>query len=248
MAARHVDLDYELKRAGAGIQGADGKILPSAFDLENGDGPCASTGKKAVDMAHRYWYFPRTPEHPRFQRDGQTTSILRPIGVQLLTEQEFLNSRGERTGATEADPAAQKFADAVTSLLESDKVARFAQMIHDFRAIELARLMRFCGVGQEGLSFLLTQYELQHVQVPTLVGGVKREEQGSTVCKTKVTETASEINSEESVSEYHFEYRGGVQAKVELADADFVYGDLSPMRRLVLGARSSATAVSWNLG
>jgi hypothetical protein len=245
MAARHVNLDYELKRAGAGIQSADGKILPSAFELENDDGPCASTGKKAVDMAHRYWYFPRTPERPRFQRDGQTASILRPIGVQLLTEQEFLNSRGERTGAAEADPAAQKFADAVTALLDSDKVARFAQMVHDFRVIELARLMRFGGVTQEVLSFLLTQYELQHVQVPTLVGGVKREEQGSTVCKTTVNETASEISSEESISEYHYEYRGGVQAKVELAEADFVNGDLGPIRKQVLNARPSADAVSW---
>jgi hypothetical protein len=248
MAARHVSLDYELKRAGAGIEGADGKILPSAFELENGGGPCASTGKKAVDMAHRYWYFPKTPERPRFQRDGLITSILRPIGVQLLTEQEFLNSRGERTGATEADPAAQKFADAVTALLESDKVARFAQMVHDFRAIELARLIHFCGVAQGGLSFLLTNYELQHVQVPTLVGGVKREEQGSTVCDSTVTETASEISSEERLSEYRYEYRGGVQAKVEMTEADLTNGDLAPIKTLVLGARPSASAVSWALG
>lgn len=247
MAARHVALDYELKRVGAGIQGEDGKILPSAFELENQGGPCVSTGDHSISMAHRYWFFPQTPERPRFERDQQTATVLRPVGVQLLTEQEFLDKRGQRTGATQADPAAQKFADAVTELLGSDRVARFAQMVHDFRVIELARLMRFCGVGQENLSFLLSNFELKRVEVPTMVGGVQRDEQGKTVCKTTVTQTATEIKYEESSSEYKYEYRGGVEAKVEVAESDATHADLDPLRHQVLDARPSADAVAWQV-
>ena len=247
MAARHVSLDYELKRVGAGIQGADGKILPSAFELENRNGPCVSGGDRAVSMAHRYWFFPKTPERPRFERDRQTASILRPIGVQLLTEQEFLNRRGERSGATQADPAAQQFADAVTALLESDKVPRYAQMVHDFRVIEVARLMRFCGILQESISFLLWNHELKRVAVPTLVGGVQREEQGKTVCQATVTQTATAIQYEASTSQYRYEYRGGVEAKVEVAEADVRPGALDPLRRRVLDAKPSAEAVSWKI-
>jgi hypothetical protein len=247
MAARHVSLDYELKRVGAGIQGADGKILPSAFELENQGGPCASSGEHSISIAHRYWFFPKTPERPRFERDRQTATILRPIGVQLLTEQEFLNRRGERTGATEADPAAQQFADAVTALLESDKVARYSQIVHDFRVIELARLMRFCGVAQSSLSFLLSNYELKRVEVPSHVGGVRREEKGTTVCKTTITETVSAINSVEDTSEYSYEYRGGVEAKVEVAEADATPRDLGSLRRRVLDSKPSSGAISWEI-
>jgi len=247
MAARHVSLDYELKRIGAGIPGSDGKILPSAFELENRGGPCVSGGDRAVSIAHRYWFFPKTPERPRFERDRQTASILRPIGVQLLTEQEFLNRRGERTGATQADPAAQQFADAVTTLLESDKVARYSQMVHDFRVIEVARLMHFCGISQENISFLLWNYDLKRVEVPSLVGGVQRDEQGRTVCKTTVTQTATVIQYEESSSQYRYEYRGGVEAKVEVADADVTPSDLDRLRRRVLDSRPSSGAVSWEI-
>jgi hypothetical protein len=247
MAARDVSLDYELKRAGAGIQGEDGKLLPSAFELANQEGPCANAGVRSVSVAHRYWFFPRTPDAPRFQRDRVTATVLRPIGVQLLTEQEFLNRRGERTGSADADPAARQFADAVTAMLASDKVARYAQMVHDFRAIEFARLMSFCGVSQESLSFLLSGYELQRVEVPALVGGVQRDEEGRTVCNATVTQTAAGIQYRETASHSHYEYRGGVQAKVAIANADAASADLDPLRRRVLAARPGADAVSWSV-
>ncbi len=247
MAARHVRLDYELKRAGAGIPGADGKILPSTFDIAQGSGPCAFNTNRVVNMAHRYWFYPKTPPRPRFERDHQTVSIVRPVGVQLLTEQEFLNRRGERTGATTADPTAQQFADAVTALLESDKVARFAQIVHDFRVIEVARLMHFCVVPEASLSFLLLNYELARVQVPALVGGVMREEQGRTVCESTVTKTASTINYKEEAKQYRYEYRGGVQAKVEVAEADARLTPLGLLKRRVLSSRPFSEALSWEV-
>jgi len=247
MAARHVALDYELKRAGAGIQGEDGKLLPSLFELENRDGPCAGEQSRSVSMAHRFWYFPLTPESPRFERDSQTISIARPVSVQLLTEQEFLNTRGERTGATEAGPVARQFADAVTALLNGGHVARFMQIVADFRLIELARLMRYCGVSQDQLQYLLWNHKLQTASVPSFVGGVERDEQGRTVCKSTVTQTNTAIQSVQDMREYHFEYRGGVEASVKVESGDFASKDLSSLRRKVLDARSSETEVSWRV-
>ena len=247
MAARYVNLDYELKRAGAGIPGDDGKILPSAFELADEAGPCSSSGDRALSMTHRFWFFPNTPAQPRFERDAQTVSILKPIGVKLLTEQEFLDHRGERMGATEADPAALRFAEAVTALLESARVARYSQMIHDFRVIEATKLMHFCGIPSEALSFLLHDYTLARVEVPRLVGGVYREEQGKTVCNTTVTQTATAVQYVESSSQYRYEYRGGVEARVELADADITPGTLDHLRHRVLDARPSSEIVSWGI-
>jgi hypothetical protein len=247
MAARHVRLDYELKRAGAGIPEPDGKILPSAFELADSDGPCVASGDREVSMAHRYWFYPITPERPRFTRDGQTVSILRPVGVQVLTEQEFMNGRGERTGATTADPGAQKFSGAVTALLASDKVPRYSQMVHDFRAIELARLMHFCGVQPIDLSFLINEFELARVEVPSLVGGVRRVEEGEAVCNATVTQTAEGTHYVERSNRYRYEYRGGVEAKVEIAEPDFRAGSLDILRRRIIASRPSPEVVFWRI-
>lgn len=247
MAARHVALDYELKRAGAGIQGEDGQLLPSLFELENRDGPCAGERSRSVSMTHRFWYYPSTPGSRRFERDSQTISITHPVGVQLLTEQEFLNTRGERTGATEANPAARQFADAVTALLNSRHIARFQQMVADFRLVELARLMRFCGVSQDQLQYLLWQHELQTVSVPSLVGGIERDEQGMTVCTSTVTQTDTAIHSVQDTREYRFEYRGGVEASVKVESGDIATMDLASLRRRILDARPSESSLFWRI-
>jgi hypothetical protein len=102
-------------------------------------------------------------------------------------------------------------------------------------------------VTQENLSFLLSNFELKRVEVPAMVGGVQRDEQGKTVCKTTVTQTATEIKYEESSSEYKYEYRGGVEAKVEVAESDATRTDLDPLRRQVLDARPSPDTVAWQV-
>jgi hypothetical protein len=77
-----------------------------------------------------------------------------------------------------------------------------------------------------------------------VVGGVQRDEQGRTVCKTTVTQTGTAIQYEESSSQYRHEYRGGVEAKVELADADITPRDLDRLKRRILDSRPSSDAVS----
>jgi hypothetical protein len=246
-SARNVSLDYELKRAGAGIPGEDGKILPSAFELADRDGPCAVSDERAITMSHRFWFFPKVPVAPRFQRDRQTVSVLKPVDVQLLTEREFLNRRGERTGAAEADPTAQQFADAVTGLLASGKVERFSRMVSDFRVLEVGKLIRFSGVPEESIAFLLRDFEIASVTVPELVGGVERDEVGHTVCQANVVKTSAGIQYEARVSRCRYEYRGGVEARVEVSEGDLAQGSLEPLRRRVLQARPSPDSVWWQV-
>ncbi len=164
------------------------KILPSAFELSGEIGRCGQK-EKAVSMTHRYYFYPKTPPAPRFERDDQTVSILQPLGVQLLTEQEFLNRRGERVGRAEPNETAKKFASAVDALLTAERIERYTRLVNDFRMSEVAKLLRYVGTPKESLAYLLTEYPLARVEVPRFIAGVYRREQGSITCDATVTTT-----------------------------------------------------------
>lgn len=60
--------------------------------------------------------------------------IQKPVGIQVLTEKEFLDRTGHRLGATTASAEAQTFAQRVTQLLMSRTVPRYDTLVEDFRA------------------------------------------------------------------------------------------------------------------
>jgi hypothetical protein len=117
MAARHVSLDYELKKAAAGIPIGGTKLLPSIFELKReADALCGRTSgsDQNTEEAHRFWFYALLPPPPRFVREESGVCIRKPVGVQVLTEKEFLDRTGKRVGATTAGAEAQKFAEQVT--------------------------------------------------------------------------------------------------------------------------------------
>ena len=106
MAQRHVAIDYELKRISAGLVSL-GHDVPSLYDLNRSPEPlCGDTAQpeQRTEMTHRFWFYPRYPEPPRFLVEGRTVLILKPVEVQLLTEQEFRDQTGQRTGAAAPAP------------------------------------------------------------------------------------------------------------------------------------------------
>ena len=205
-----------------------------------------------MEAAHRFWFYPLYPPSPRFMEEESMVLILKPVGVQLMTEQEFLDRTGKRTGAAPASPLAERFAQVITELLASNQLPHYAQLRNDFRLIEVAQLLRFKHVPAQGLRYFLQDYPLTEVKTPTFVGGIRREERGEVVCDSEISERrvahGALIGSMERVQRYHLTSRGGVEAKVELIQEQFVEkrsGVLTDLRRRVRTSRPSPQALLW---
>lgn len=251
MAARHVAIDYELKKVSAGILSFAG--VPSQWEMTRSASPlCEGPMDKEMEAVHRFWFYPLYPPSPRFMEEEGMVLILKPVGVQLLTEQEFLDRTGKRTGATQASPLAERFAQVITELLAKNQLRHYAQLRQDFRVIEVAQLLRFKRVPAQSLQYFLQDYSLTEVMVPEFVGGIRREEQGEAVCDTEISERQAPqgklISGTERVQRYHLTSRGGVEAEVQLAPEHFVEersGVLADLRRRVRASRPSAQALLW---
>lgn len=253
MAARQVSIDYELKKAAAGIPVEGTKLLPSMFELKReADALCSRTSDSGqnIEEAHRYWFYPLLPSPPRFVREEHGACIRKPVGVQVLTEKEFLDRTGKRTGATTAGAEAQRFSEQVTRLLASQTVPRYAAIVNDFRIIELTKLLCYEKIPERSLAYLLHDFPLLEVQVPTVVGGISREEHGQVVCEGAVTKVATGLQYQQRVQKYSYEYRGGVEARIELSPEQFVTepsGLLAQLRPRVLASRPSKHALVWQI-
>jgi len=247
MAARHVALDYELKKIGAAV--IKEPEIRSAFEILRTSAVCEERQDRSRSVVHRYWFYPLLPPAPRFERGEGAVRILAPTGVQLLTEQEFLDRRGERTGATEATPEAQEFAAQVTAALAGGKIPRYVRLVNDFRVVELAKLMRYMEVPVRQLAYFLESYDLEDVDAPRFVGGIIRKDEGMAICDAAITERPGAIECQQSQTTYRYEYRGGVEVRIELQSNDIREADseLSLLRDRILTSRPTRKAVSWDV-
>ncbi len=256
MAQRHVALDYELKRVTAGIVSLGDGIM-SLYDLNRqAETLCPDTAHPGQPTAitHRFWFYPRYPEPPRFLVQGSTVLVLKPVDVQLLTEQQFLDSTGHRTGAAPPAPQAERFAQRITTFLATHPPAPYAQMVGDFRVIEAAKLMEFQRVPAASLHYLLHEHPLTSVSVPRFVGGIRREEQGEVLCSSQIIERPGPkgplVQTQNRVQRYRHTARGGVEVKITLPSTHFVEeraGVLEPLRRQVRAARPAPRALVWRI-
>jgi hypothetical protein len=252
MAARHVALDHELKRVSAGLAALEENI-PSLYELlRSAAPPCARVSNEAqrTEVAHRFWFFPRYPSSPRFLADAGLVLILRPVEVQLLSEQEFFSRPGQRTGAAPASPQAEQFAQVITQLLATHHY--YAHLVSDFRVIEVGKLLRFRQVSAASLHYLLHEYSLTEAPTPAFVGGVRREERGEMVCASQITERreprGQRIETQEQMQRYHQTFRGGVEVQIELTADQFAEertGTLSTLCQQVRASRPSSHTILW---
>jgi hypothetical protein len=186
--------------------------------------------------------------------DGGTVLVLKPVEVQLLTEQELRNKTGQRTGATAPAPQAAHFTRLVTDLLATAPAGPYAQLRNDFRLIEFGKLVHMRGLPATSLRYLLAEHALSAVPVPRFVGGVRRAEQGEVVCDSTITEQPGPkgtlVQAQSRVRRYQHTARGGVEVKITFAPAQFVEeraGVLEPLRRQVRAARPASRTLVWRL-
>src|SRR5262249_11021427 len=105
LATRLISQDYALKRVTAGLQTLGG--IPSLYDLTRAATPLCTEPleqEHRTEITHRFWFYPRIEASPRFLVDAGLVLICKPVGVQLLTEQMFLDKTGQQTPAGPATP------------------------------------------------------------------------------------------------------------------------------------------------
>ena len=260
---RFVTIDYELKRLSASlsrIPNVKGTFEMSREALVD----CSSSGdaSESDEVTHRFWFAPyyasrdrgEGSKDPRFAKDDGVVWIKRPIEVQLMTEREFFDSSGQRSGSAPASEEAARFAEMITSELLAHSRRDYRRLTNDFRIIELGELLRYLRVSPSLLTHLLYEYQVPTVEVPSYVGGVRREEAGEIVCKSEVKEESvdggSVIHSQEQVRPYRLGYRGGVMAKVEIKPDDFSKerrGRFADLRNRVLRSRPNEGVIAWQV-
>jgi len=255
MAARHVAIDYEMKKASLGLVVLK-PGMPTLMDSSDSVSNCAASvapAKEATQTAHRFWFCPRVPDTPRFVRDGDAIWIHKPVGAQVLTEQEFLDSKAHRVGAKAADGSALAFAAAMTKLLEAGDLPQYAALKADFRLIEAAKLVPFLGVEPATLHYFLSQHQVRNEKIPAYIGGLWREESTEFTCANRVDEVpvsgGVSYQSHADIRKSHQRVIGGVSAQVPLAKTDVRPGtnELTAMMRRVRDAKPSADAAVWTV-
>jgi len=103
-----VAADFRMKRIAMNMEPAPVDGLPSFLTMMKRGG--------AQSMMPRFWLAPKY-EPIRRDNDGLAWEI-RGQAVRCLTEQEFLNSSGQKQKAAKGDPAAQKWVDTFTAKFE----------------------------------------------------------------------------------------------------------------------------------
>jgi hypothetical protein len=256
MGTRHIAIDYDMKNLAAGLTriAAPSPAPTSVFDYARSRSALCDAGEAADSSSsvHRFWFCPLYPlEKPRYLQDERTVHIQHPVGVQLLTEQEFLRD-GTRVGAAPPEAAAVEFTKSMTQVLGANDVPEYVRLRGDFRLVELGKLLRFRDIPPAALSYLLTDCPMREVPAPKWVGGVRRQESGEAICHVQVSEeqtsTGSRTSTSESIRRYRREFRGGVEVSVAVTAADFgKAGDrrLGGLYEDVLRSRPSPESVTW---
>jgi len=237
----------------AGITLID-RDVRSLYELHESASPiCQDTSGKqhSVVSVHRFWFCARLPDAPRYLEDEGVIWIQKPVQVQLLTEREFLDATGRRTGGAAADPAAEQFAHSVTEVLQTNQVPQYVELRNDLRLIELASLLRYRDTPAGALGYLLEDHSIPVAPVPGYVGEIRREERGEAICESNVEESGGGPASVRSRSvRYHHLSRGGVSAGVPVAEENFTAGarsGLARVRSLALASRRSRSAFVWSI-
>jgi hypothetical protein len=256
MALRHVSVDYELKKASLGLTVLK-PGLPALFQsMSDPIAACADT-RKANDetqQVFRFWFCPLVASSPRFSREGSAMWIEKPVAVQVLTEEEFLDQRAHRTGSKPAEGPALRFAHAVSGLLAEAALPQYASLRGDFRLLEAAKVMALLAQPVAALAYFLNEHVLRVEKVPKFVGGLRREESGEITCDNTVSEKAEAGSvsyvARERTRSYRHQVRGGVEASVTIAKQDVRAaggGELGGVLDRVRQAKPSADAAFWTV-
>jgi len=220
-----VSSDFHMKRIAMKLDPSPLKELPSFLDMLKRD------SARLDNMMPRWWM--ACDYEPLGRSEDGLAFELRGRGVKCLTEEEVVAAGGQREGTGKINPAAQKWADTMTS--HYDELSR-----KEVSFGELRNVMDMCVVAA-----LLAKEQLlakAQCELPTLFGtsgslGV------TSIPAPKSVET--QCSAMQTGSEYVFTASGGVQiASWQIADKTELRPAVAQVRHQARPA--SNTGVWWN--
>lgn len=240
-----VDADYYMKRlvngsVDLGIEGfrslTDMNMDIARQDIERGR-------RTAMPMQlNRFWFYPGENSF----EEAQGIAEIKSSPVTLLTEAEFLTTRGEMKGSGKVDPLAANFTQSFTS--KYDEIAKkktiYAELEGLFRLVALAKLMKTKDVETEAgfsLQYFMEHYPVSDTHVDRSLPGLGN-----------VKDFSQRNETSRGYREVYLclPSCGGVAININVDPrriAKDPTGSLQDKRNKILQARPSVTAGSWNV-
>lgn len=240
-----VDADYYMKRlvngsVSLGIEGfeslTDMTLYKAREDVIQGR-PISTP----LSCLNRFWFF---PGENRYVEDKGVVLIKR-CQVKLLTEEEFLTKTGKVAGSGRANPLALTFSEKFTAKYKQISQTKpiYTELESLFRFVALAKVMRHKDAPSEaGVNFdyLLNRYPVRRTHVNRTLPGLSH---------VKGFEHRRDFPGGYQIARLSLPSCGGVSIDIRISKANFVRdkrGELSQLREVVLKARPSPDALSWD--
>ena len=241
-----VHADYDLKKLVGGpdnhhitglVSLTGMRLLKTRQDMATG-----RASEQSVSSMHRFWF--SAGDNLYYEDAGAV--LLTSSPVILMTEQQFLNSKGKLVGAQKSDPIAQKFVNTFSTLYP--EIARrqpiYADLENLFRMVALTKIFKYKqALAQAGLTltYLLDDYQITHTvverQMPGYANVIDFEERLKT-------------DRHDQSMRMYLPSCGGVGMGIHLSNDNFIPDKTGIARRLKqrsLHTRPSQTALFWDI-
>ncbi|MBD3392048.1 MAG: DUF1598 domain-containing protein [Chitinivibrionales bacterium] len=239
-----VDADYQLKKL---VDGSDTLSIPGfsshthmILNQSKKEFLAGTPLSARPSMLNRYWF---TPGTLHAEHDGGTV-LLRSCAVEVLTEEEMLAARGERTQTGRADALAAKFASDFGAHFGdiAAKRAIYLELENLYRFVLAAQIMKeqdaLTTAGFEA-GYLLEDLPVREVKVAGSVPG----------WSSYAYETSERPeNGGKRVATFRIPSCGGVSMDIRVTDKVLVREKNRAMSRLgkeAVSNRPSGTSLSW---
>ncbi|MEW6607347.1 MAG: DUF1598 domain-containing protein [bacterium] len=240
-----VKADYDMKTL---VDGSDSLNIPgftslTDMTLEKAKNDIVQEKPLSIPLysMNRFWFYPG--ENHYIEDSGIV--IIKQSPVILLTEEEYLDRRGEIVRSGYSNPLAQEFTESFSSLYTDVAKQRpiYAELESLFRFVALAKIMKFKSPHKEiGLDLwcFLEDFRIPEMSLKTQLPG------------------RANVKEFEHRQDFYRSYRtiqlwlpscGGVSIDIEISHRNFekdTSGKLSKLRDEVLKARPSPEALCWD--
>lgn len=244
VAKTMLDVDYSLKRLAAGDETVSVPGYKSLMDLrmEAVKKAIADKAPMIASTINRFWFFPK----PLEVTVDDTAAIIQSFGIQVLTEEQYLNAKGDEVvGSGKASTLAGHWATML-----SDMFPAIAAQRPDFRRVEnfgwalaVAKTMEKMQAAERSsldLTWLLDHYKTAVVEVPRQFNG----HFGCGVYNWEKTDGNKRMKGRVTMPTC-----GGVEMRVELPAEQMIrdYGtEMAQVRQEIIKAKPKEAMLYWD--
>ncbi len=240
-----VKADYALKRIAdsSDLPGIDGLVGLSDMMFDKAKEELLDSGSDPITISsvNRFWFYPGENQY----LEDEDVATIKECSVALLTEEEYLDRKGELTGSGRANELAQRFVENFTAKYTDLSKVRpiYKELESLFRFVALAKILKikdlFYDAGLD-VTYLLDGYVLPETSVERVLPGC---------FNVKKFDLEEDIPGGRRALYLRLPSCGGVSMEIDIAQNDFVRepgAKLPELRAAVLAARTSPQALTWD--